>query len=626
MIYYFILSILRPERRIILKFHAVSSYLMEEEKKKKVALYIRVSTEEQVDMYGVDLQKEALMGLIASKRQNLEFAGDEYVYIDEGVSGTYEPEERPAFRRLMEDISRSYSKPFDVVAVYKIDRFARRLKVLLEILDIFEKREDKIEFLSASESIDTSTPFGRAMLGIIGVIAELELENIKERTSSGRASAANQGVFLNTPPLGYVKIKEGEDRGLIEIQEEEKQIVELIFNMFVREGKNINEITKYLIEHKIKTPQTYRYEHHKEDQGKRKLSNAGPYAWDPSAVRKVLTNELYIGHQYYDKTVNGKKQPKEKWKLFRHSQIIIDKLVFNKAQKYLSISTSRYRREKVDGRLYLLQGLLKCANCYNPTLQKEPYAWNGFPKRVKSTGEKVYYYQCSSKNSNKKQRRLVECKTIPLPAIPLENHVINFLSELLNNPKVVFKYQQELQSKRLDIQIKKDKLKIIKDLLNTYETAKERVLTMFQDGDIGKESKDLKLKELEDQHIRNTKELETIESELSLFSDTSEYFKAFELFQVKFNDAIKDYNEGKDKDYIYSLIHMMIEEIIVFSRPKRKTDSISGPKKEGQMIPYKLKIVLKIPSEMLGDLLLSMSSGDINDGKFQAEMDKWWAI
>ncbi|MEN6378549.1 MAG: recombinase family protein [Methanofastidiosum sp.] len=597
---------------------------MEEEKKKKVALYIRVSTDEQAEMYGVDLQKEALMGLIASKRQTLEFAGDEYVYIDEGVSGTYEPEERPAFRRLMEDISHSYSKPFDVVAVYKIDRFARRLKVLLEILDIFEKREDKIEFLSANESIDTSTPFGRAMLGIIGVIAELELENIKERTSSGRASAASHGVFMNVPPLGYVKIKDGDDKGKIQIQEEEKAIVELIFSLFVREGRNINQIARYLSEKKKMTPQAYRYAHKKEDQGKRGLSKAGPYAWDPTAIRNILTNELYIGTQYYDKTVDGKKVSKDKWKIYYHNQAIIDKDVFRKAQQYLSINTKRYKREKIDGRLYLLQGLLKCANCYNPTTNKDPYSWNGFPKRVKSTGEKVYYYQCSSKNSNKKERRLVECNTIPLPAIPLENHVINFLGQLLDNPKIVFKYQQELQSKKLDIQIKKNKLEMIKHLINTSEVAKERVLTMYQDGNIDKPTKDTKLKELNDQYCRNIKEMEEIESELSIFSNTKEYIKTFELFQIKYREALKDYHDGMDKEYLYSLIHMMIEEIIVFSRPKRKTDSISGPKKEGQMIPYKLKIVLKIPSEMLGDLLLSISSKDSDEDKFQAEIDEWW--
>ena len=94
------------------------------------------------------------------------------------------------------------------------------------------------------------------------------------------------------------------------------------------------------------------------------------------------------------------------------------------------------------------------------------------------------------------------------------------------------------------------------------------------------------------------------------------------MFQEKYEEAIKDYDDNKNIDYLYGLIHMMIQEIIVFSRPKRKSDSISGPKKEGQMIPYKLKIVLKIPSEMLGDLLFSLSP----ESKLQAEKDGWWAI
>ena len=82
-------------------------------KKKKVALYIRVSTEEQVEMYGVDLQRAALKGLIESKGQTLEFAGEDYIYIDEGISGTLEPTERPAFRALLEDMSRTHDRPFD---------------------------------------------------------------------------------------------------------------------------------------------------------------------------------------------------------------------------------------------------------------------------------------------------------------------------------------------------------------------------------------------------------------------------------------------------------------------------------------------------------------------------------
>jgi len=138
--------------------------------------------------------------------------------------------------------------------------------------------------------------------------------------------------------------------------------------------------------------------------------------------------------------------------------------------------------------------------------------------------------------------------------------------------------------------------------------------------DYSRERKTKEIEELEAQYGRNLKEKEILESELSIFSNTEEYFKAFELFQEKYEKAIKDYDDNKNIDYLYGLIHMMIQEIIVFSRPKRKSDSISGPKKEGQMIPYKLKIVLKIPSEMLGDLLFSLSP----ESKLQAEKDGWW--
>ena len=154
--------------------------------------------------------------------------------------------------------------------------------------------------------------------------------------------------------------------------------------------------------------------------------------------------------------------------------------------------------------------------------------------------------------------------------------------------------------------------------MNTTESAKRRVEIMYRD--YSRERKTKEIEELEAQYGRNLKEKEILESELSIFSNTEEYFKAFELFQEKYEKAIKDYDDNKNIDYLYGLIHMMIQEIIVFSRPKRKSDSISGPKKEGQMIPYKLKIVLKIPSEMLGDLLFSLSP----ESKLQAEKDGWW--
>src|SRR3989344_5091150 len=102
----------------------------------RVAIYIRVSTDDQAEKYGRELQESAIQALIQSRSNadnKLVFAGDKYVYIDDGITGSMELNQRPAFARLQEDIVYSIpdNKPFDVVAVYKIDRFARRLKILL---------------------------------------------------------------------------------------------------------------------------------------------------------------------------------------------------------------------------------------------------------------------------------------------------------------------------------------------------------------------------------------------------------------------------------------------------------------------------------------------------------------
>ena len=187
---------------------------MSDQKQIRTALYLRVSTDDQIEKYGIGLQKDAIEGIIKSKGQldngtpAMVLAGKQYIYEDKGVSGTTPLDERPAFLQMKEDIEDAPKgeTPFDIVAVYKIDRFARKLRILLDVIDYFE--EHNIQFISANESIDTSTPFGKAMLGIIGVIAELEIETTKARTQAGVVQARNRGVYMGAnAPYGYKKNK-----------------------------------------------------------------------------------------------------------------------------------------------------------------------------------------------------------------------------------------------------------------------------------------------------------------------------------------------------------------------------------------------------------------------------------
>jgi DNA invertase Pin-like site-specific DNA recombinase len=113
-------------------------------------------------------------------------------FIDHGVSGARD--QRPELDRLM---SAARQRAFDVVLVYRFDRFARSVRHLVTALDEFHALG--VEFVSYSESLDTSTPMGRAMFSIIAALAELERNIIIERSVEGQRRARARGTHVGRP-------------------------------------------------------------------------------------------------------------------------------------------------------------------------------------------------------------------------------------------------------------------------------------------------------------------------------------------------------------------------------------------------------------------------------------------
>lgn len=146
-------------------------------------LYARVSTTDQ----STAMQLTALRDY--ADRRGWRLVGE---YIDEGISGS--KERRPALDRLMADARR---RRFDAIVVFRFDRFARSVSHLARALDEF--RALGIDFVSLHESIDTSTPMGRAMFHIAGAFAELEREIIRERVKAGLQNARRRGKTLGRP-------------------------------------------------------------------------------------------------------------------------------------------------------------------------------------------------------------------------------------------------------------------------------------------------------------------------------------------------------------------------------------------------------------------------------------------
>lgn len=113
-------------------------------------------------------------------------------YVDIGISGT--KEKRPALDRLMKD---AHARKFDVVVVWKFDRFARSTSHLLRALETFQALG--IQFVSLSEQLDTSTPTGKMVFTVLGAVAELERSLIVERVKAGLRNARAKGKRLGRP-------------------------------------------------------------------------------------------------------------------------------------------------------------------------------------------------------------------------------------------------------------------------------------------------------------------------------------------------------------------------------------------------------------------------------------------
>lgn len=152
-------------------------------KGKRVAIYVRVSTKDQkVDMQIEDLKK------YCENRNFVQFN----TYNDVGISGT--KESRSGLNQLMEDARK---RKFDIVLVWRFDRFARSTKHLVNALHEF--RNLSIDFISYQENIDTSSPLGEAIFTIISAMSTLERDIICERVRGGLRNARSKGIKLGRP-------------------------------------------------------------------------------------------------------------------------------------------------------------------------------------------------------------------------------------------------------------------------------------------------------------------------------------------------------------------------------------------------------------------------------------------
>ena len=174
----------------------------------RIAIYARVSTADQsTDPQLLDLRKYV-------SDRGWKIYGE---YIDEGISGT--KDSRPALDELMDDARK---RRFDMVLVWRFDRFARSTRHLIVALEEFKNLG--IDFVSYQENIDTSSPLGSAIFTIISAVAQLERDIIAERVKAGLRRAREKGKQLGRPRVAVdtdrIAALRAQGRSWIEISRE----------------------------------------------------------------------------------------------------------------------------------------------------------------------------------------------------------------------------------------------------------------------------------------------------------------------------------------------------------------------------------------------------------------------
>lgn len=332
---------------------------------KRAALYIRVSTQEQAqEGYSVGEQKERL---IAFCKAHDWLIAD--IYVDGGYSGSNI--NRPGIQKLISETNR-----FDFVLVYKLDRLSRSQRDTLYLIEeVF--LPNGVDFISMQESFDTSTPFGKAMIGLLAVFAQLEREQIKERTRMGRLARAKAGLYHGGGliPLGYDYVD-----GHLVINPYEAKQVQKIFEWYLS-GASLSTIAQNL-----------------HDEGYTNRNN-NYNSW--SRIRYILGNETYIGRIHFeDVLVEHAHEPIVTEEQFFTAQAIRDKRRQNcKSEPFQS--------------KYMLTGFLICGCCggryYHRSTGK--YAYYACYSRTKQIPHMVKDPNCMNKHWKAPElERIVDAK------------------------------------------------------------------------------------------------------------------------------------------------------------------------------------------------------------------------
>jgi site-specific DNA recombinase len=348
----------------------------------RIGAYLRVSTDKQVQVFegSLDTQKYRMVDFVKSRNRESRGWGDIIdFYIDEGISA--QTTKRPQYQRLMADVR---SGKVNLILVADISRLSRNVHDFSILLKELEKYN--ASYMSLKEQFDTTTPAGRLMTNMVVTMAQFEREQTSERVSINCNSRAVRG-FVNggRAPLGFKR--DDSRRGVLVVDENEAEQVRTIFRVFMEQGSVGKALP--VIESLGIFP---------------KSADSAPEeskvrSWNPSVVREILINPVYIGLREVNKMRKDEDpdhlKPWQKYQLVKATwPAIVDSKTFENTQAMLeeNLKLERRRLQDAEARIFILSGILRCGECGRPLCGQSAHGrmsvhryYGHADKRVKSS-------------------------------------------------------------------------------------------------------------------------------------------------------------------------------------------------------------------------------------------------
>ena len=511
----------------------------------QIALYARVSSDQQAQGGTVESQ-------IASLRQHCVEHGyrvdEDLVFVDNGVSGATLV--RPALDRLRD---KAVAGEIEKLVILCPDRLARKHAHQLILVEELCRLGVAVEFVNR---VLSDSPEDQLLFQIQGVIAEFEREKILERSRRGKLYKARSGKVsvLAGAPYGYIYVRviDTED-ACYKIHQKEADVVRKIFKMYGMERISLGEIARRLNEEGVAT-------------------RRGRGVWERSSVWGILRNPAYMGKAAYRKTqsvprnrvtklardnsrypkhVNSSSRDRSEseWIYIPVPRIVGDR-VFERCRRQLEENKKLSPRNNKKYE-YLLSGLVHCKQC----------GYSLYGKVASNSRYKRCYYRCMGQDAHRWANGRV-CAGHPVRVEVLDDLVWEQTRQLIEQPELTFAEYSRRASTSQDGELSLDGLLAGKAReLKRQEAEKQRLLDLYQAGDISLEEIEDRLKAVRGRIKRVEEEIKLLEEEKQQVRRRLQLIEQFGEFKKKITHNLDELSFLQRKE----LVRLLVKEVIVDS-------------------------------------------------------------